>query len=81
MCVCPLRAGDGNKQLLINNHVDDSSSGVFAFEIPEDVRTGVFTKHILASGFKTVSCALRRSSPPARCALMCGLLSVPRPHS
>ena len=63
MCVCPLRAGDGNKQLLINNHVDDSSSGVFAFEIPEDVRTGVFTKHILASGFKTVSSACHCPPP------------------
>ncbi len=51
--------GDGKLELMVNNHVDTSAAGVFAYEVPADIYTGQFVKHTLASGFKTV-----RGTPP-----------------
>lgn len=53
--------GDGEDELLVTNHVSDESlSGVYAYEIPptkadgtRDLEAGNFTKHIIATGFKT----------------------------
>jgi len=47
--------GDGTAELLVTNHQadgkkhhDDIKAGVFAYEIPHDLKTGTFKKHTLA---------------------------------
>jgi len=46
--------GDGRSQLLVTNHDhNEEVARVVAYEIPEDLMTGTFVKHVLASGFKT----------------------------
>lgn len=55
--------GDQVLELMVNNHVSDASAGVFAYEVPADIRTGVFARHILASGFKTVAWGPGSASP------------------
>ena len=45
--------GDGNKELLVNNHEkDDKTNGVYAYTLPSDLMTGDWEKSTLASGFK-----------------------------
>jgi len=46
--------GDGRSQLLVTNHDHkEEVARVVAYEIPENLMTGTFVKHVLASGFKT----------------------------
>jgi hypothetical protein len=46
--------GDGKLQLLVTNHDHkEEVARVVAYEIPEDIKDGTYTKHVLASGFKT----------------------------
>lgn len=45
--------GNGQKQLLTNNHQKkDSENGVYAYTVPTDIMTGEWTKYTLASDFK-----------------------------
>lgn len=55
--------GDGRNELLMNNHVDDATAAVFAFEVPADIYHGTFVRHTLASGFKTVAWGIGSASP------------------
>jgi hypothetical protein len=47
--------GDGKDELLVTNHeAKQKTSAVFAYQLPNDLRTGKFTKHVLAINiFKT----------------------------
>jgi len=45
--------GDGNKELMVNNHeTDDTTNGIWAYSFPRNWMTGEFTKRTLATGFK-----------------------------
>lgn len=45
--------GDGNYQLLVNNHeFVDEKAGIFLYDVPTDIFTGNFNKRQIASGFK-----------------------------
>jgi hypothetical protein len=46
--------GDGQLQLLVTNHDSkEEVSRIVAYEMPENLMNGTFSKHVLASGFKT----------------------------
>lgn len=45
--------GDGNFELLVNNHESDNSkAGVFLFDVPTEIFNGNYTRKTIASGFK-----------------------------
>lgn len=45
--------GDGIKELMVNNHeTDDSTNGIWSYDMPDDWMTGEYTKHTLATNFK-----------------------------
>jgi hypothetical protein len=46
---------DGRLDLLVTNHENNAKAGVFAYEIPEDLQTGEWTRHTLYQGFVTRS--------------------------
>lgn len=46
---------DGKKDLLVSNNQDDGTGSVFAYD---RAATGIFTRHMLASGFKPTPTAL-----------------------
>ena len=44
---------DGKYELLVNNHEkDNTKAGIFLYEVPEDIFSGVFKRTQIASGFK-----------------------------
>ena len=46
--------GDGNKQLLFNNHEQsDAINGLWVYEVPADIINGTYVKHPIATGFTT----------------------------
>jgi hypothetical protein len=57
---------DGRRDLLVTNHESTASaSGVFAYEIPEDLKKGSFIKHVLFSGIQTRQKGPNQASPGA----------------
>ncbi|XP_004349492.2 hypothetical protein CAOG_02742 [Capsaspora owczarzaki ATCC 30864] len=57
---------DGRVDLLITDHTDDEKlSGVYGYEIPNDLAQGTFVKHIIAQGFKTTEPGTNQASPGA----------------
>ena len=44
--------GDGDKQILFNNWEDESTNGLWVYEVPVDPFSGTFIKHEIATGFK-----------------------------
>jgi hypothetical protein len=45
--------GDGEKELMVNNHEkDDSTNGIWAYKFPRNWMTGDFEKYTLATDFK-----------------------------
>jgi len=45
--------GDGKKDLMVNNHeTDDSTNGIWAYDVPRNWSTGTWEKKTLATGFK-----------------------------
>lgn len=55
--------GDGSIDLLVTNHVNDKTAGVFAFEIPAIPFEQNWNKHILYQGFKTSAPGIGQASP------------------
>jgi hypothetical protein len=44
---------DGKRQLLVNNHEKDKkTNGIWAYELPQDLMKGDYTKYPVATGFK-----------------------------
>lgn len=44
--------GDGQRELMVNNHeTDDSTNGIWAYEMPNYWMTGEFKKHTIATEF------------------------------
>ena len=45
--------GDGQKELLVNNHEkDEKTNGIWAYTVPEDLMTGAFSKYTITTDFK-----------------------------
>ena len=54
---------DGHNDLLVTNHVNNSSAGVFGFEIPTSPKEQAWPKHILYQGFVTSASGVGQASP------------------
>ena len=54
---------DGSKDLLVTNHVGGSGGSVYAYEIPQDILKGNFTKHILATNFTVTEPGSNQAAP------------------
>ncbi len=55
--------GDGAKDLLVTNHVGGSGGSVFAYEIPQDILKGNFTKHVIATDFPVTAVGFNEAAP------------------
>lgn len=56
--------GDGKDDLVVTNHEGkETESRVFAYEIPENLRTGEFKRHDIARGFVTRNRGPQEASP------------------
>ncbi|MBF0443248.1 MAG: VCBS repeat-containing protein [Oligoflexales bacterium] len=55
---------DGKKEILVTNHENvESASGVFAYEIPSDIKHAAFRKHVILQGIKTLEPGFGKGSP------------------
>ncbi len=54
---------DGRDELLVTNHQNDESASVFAYETPEDLRTGKWQRHTLLTGIETLQPGIGQASP------------------
>ena len=54
---------DGKRDLLVGNHVGGKGGGVFAYEFPDDILTGEFKKHILATNFTVTESGSHQAAP------------------
>lgn len=55
---------DGRLDLLVTDHTDNQTlSGIYAYEIPDDIFNGLFVKHIIFRGFKTTQPGANQASP------------------
>lgn len=57
-------SGDNNTHLLVTNHqADASKSGVFVYDVPPDVFTGVFDRHEVATDFAVSEGGFNQAAP------------------
>ena len=57
---------DGVDELLATNHESDAAkSGVFAYEVPSDLKNGIWTRHTLLTGIQTRQPGFNQASPGA----------------
>ena len=54
---------DGSDDLLVSNHVGGDGGSVFAYEIPEDILKGTFTKHVIATNFTVTEGGRNQAAP------------------
>lgn len=54
---------DGQKEVLVTNHVSSDQAGVFAYEIPTNPRYEQWPKHVIHQGFKTTARGIGQASP------------------
>ena len=55
--------GDKKLDLLATNHEGDDSAAVFAYEIPQDIWQGRWSRHTILAGIKTLQPGLNQASP------------------
>ncbi|RYV01287.1 hypothetical protein SOPP22_12845 [Shewanella sp. OPT22] len=54
----------GQPSLLVTNHTkDEKNAGVYAYQLSNDIESGQFTKHVLATGFKTIKGGFGQAAP------------------
>lgn len=57
---------DGRKDLLVTNHeAQANKAAVFAYEVPQDLKTGSFTRHTLLTNIETRNGGMNQASPGA----------------
>ncbi|NJM10255.1 MAG: VCBS repeat-containing protein [Bdellovibrionaceae bacterium] len=57
---------DGRPELLVTNHESEAAkSGVFAYEMPDDLKTGEWKRHTLVIGIETRQSGIGQASPGA----------------
>ena len=55
--------GDSQQDLLVSNHEADAKAAIFAYEIPADYKTAVWTRHTLLDSIKTEKDGRNQASP------------------
>lgn len=54
---------DGSEDLLVTNHKGGNGGEVYAYEIPKNVMTGNYTKHLIASNFTVTEPGSHQAAP------------------
>ena len=54
---------DGSEDLLVTNHKDGDGGEVYAYEIPDDILKGNYTKHLIANNFTVTEPGSHQAAP------------------
>lgn len=71
---------DGSLDLLVTNHQGGSGGAVYAYEIPQDILKGNFTRHVIATGFKVLEPGANQAAPGFAYAFQVNARSTEKPH-